>query len=53
MKGGLYEVIEKMCDRPTMVLVHEQLEMFKESRGMFGWPASVEMRKRMQPGKIY
>ncbi|KAI3521452.1 hypothetical protein L1887_10918 [Cichorium endivia] len=46
----LYDVIERMYDRPTMVTIHEQLVKFNESIGMFGISAAVLIRKKMQPG---
>ena len=53
VKSGLYDVIEKMYDRPTMVKIHEQLPKFNESIGMFGISAAVLMRKKMQPGNLF
>ena len=52
VKGGLYDVIKKMYDRPTMVKIHEQLPKFNESIGMFGISAAILMRKKMQPGNV-
>lgn len=36
-----------------MVKIHEQLVEFDESLGMFGKTASVEMRKKLQPGTFF
>ncbi|KAJ9557453.1 hypothetical protein OSB04_012067, partial [Centaurea solstitialis] len=51
LKGGLYDVIEKTYDNPTMVKIHEQLPKFQESIGMFGIFAAILMRKKMQTAK--
>nr|KAJ0227509.1 hypothetical protein LSAT_V11C100007330 [Lactuca sativa] len=51
VKCGLYDVIERMYDRPTMVTIHEQLVKFNESIRMFGISAAVLRRKKMQPAK--
>nr|KAJ0214059.1 hypothetical protein LSAT_V11C400225450 [Lactuca sativa] len=51
VKCGLYDVIERMYDRSTMVTIHEQLVKFNESIGMFGISTAVLIRKKMQPAK--
>ncbi|CAH1427718.1 unnamed protein product [Lactuca virosa] len=51
VKCGLYDVIERMYNRPTMVTIHEQLVKFNESMRMFGIFAAVLMKKKMQPAK--
>ena len=51
VKLGLYNVIEKMYDRPTGIKIHEQLDKFNDSIGMFGLSATIAMRKKTQPAK--
>ncbi|CAH1431758.1 unnamed protein product [Lactuca virosa] len=51
VKCGVYDVIEMMYGRPTIVTIHEQLVKFNESIGMFGISVAVLMRKKMQPAK--
>ncbi|KAI3526602.1 hypothetical protein L1887_05859 [Cichorium endivia] len=49
VKLRLYSVIEKRYDRPTCIEIHEQLDKFNESIGMFGLSATKTLSKKMQP----
>nr|XP_043623309.1 uncharacterized protein LOC122595077 [Erigeron canadensis] len=51
IKRALFDCIEKLYDRPTVIKIHEQLAKFHDSIGMFGSVGCMEMRKRMQPAK--
>lgn len=48
VKLELYNVIEKMYDRPNRYKTHKQLDKFNENIGMFGLSATKAMTKMFQ-----